>query len=216
MKTTIVLVDDHTIIRKGLRALLAAQPDMEVVGEASNGLEAVRVCRELSPRVVIMDVAMPHLNGMDATRQIIGDRPDTRVIALSMHSDNQFIEGMLKAGACGYLIKDCMLEDLAQAIQAVLLGQTYLSPKIAGKVVRGYLSGLAGEKETIQRELTHREREILQMIAEGSPTRRIAERLNVSAKTVETHRRNIMEKLDVHSIAELTKYAIRTGLTGLE
>jgi DNA-binding NarL/FixJ family response regulator len=215
MSVRIILAEDHRITREGLVNLLQERPDMEVVGEAENGREAVRLARELSPDLVIMDVTMPDLNGIDATRIITSGSNNTKVIALSMYSDKQFVQGMIQAGASGYLLKDCAFEELVSAIQAVIQGDTYLSPGIAGIVVQDYLTKLTTDRSSADTVLTNREREVLQLIAEGNSTKEIAARLNVSVKTVETHRRQIMEKLGIFSIAELTKYAIREGLTSL-
>ena len=215
MSVRIILAEDHRITREGLVNLLQERPDMEVVGEAENGREAVRLAKELSPDLVIMDVTMPDLNGIDATRIITSGSNNTRVIALSMYSDKQFVQGMIQAGASGYLLKDCAFEELVSAIQAVIQGDTYLSPGIAGIVVQDYLTKLTTDRSSADTVLTNREREVLQLIAEGNSTKEIAARLNVSVKTVETHRRQIMEKLGIFSIAELTKYAIREGLTSL-
>ncbi|KPK29124.1 MAG: LuxR family transcriptional regulator [Nitrospira bacterium SG8_3] len=215
MSVRIILAEDHRITREGLVNLLKERPDMEVVGEAENGREAVRLARELSPDLVIMDVTMPDLNGIDATRIITSGSNNTKVIALSMYSDKQFVQGMIQAGASGYLLKDCAFEELVSAIQAVIQGDTYLSPGIAGIVVQDYLTKLTTDRSSADTVLTNREREVLQLIAEGNSTKEIAARLTVSVKTVETHRRQIMEKLGIFSIAELTKYAIREGLTSL-
>jgi DNA-binding NarL/FixJ family response regulator len=215
MSVRIILAEDHRITREGLVNLLQERPDMEVVGEAENGREAVRLARELSPDLVIMDVTMPDLNGIDATRIITSGSNNTKVIALSMYSDKQFVQGMMQAGASGYLLKDCAFEELVSAIQAVIQGDTYLSPGIAGIVVQDYLNKLTTDRSSADTVLTNREREVLQLIAEGNSTKEIAARLTVSVKTVETHRRQIMEKLGIFSIAELTKYAIREGLTSL-
>ena len=216
MRTRILLADDHKIIRDGLRALLEKLPDMELVAEAENGRNAVRLARKLSPDVVIMDVAMPDLNGIEATRKIISETPQVKVIALSIHSDRRFIVEMLKAGASGYLLKDCAFEDLTKAIGAVRTNHIFLSPGIADKVVKDYVSSLSSTGFSVYSILTDRELEVLQLLAEGRTTKQIASRLHVSVKTVETHRKNIMDKLDIHNIAELTKYAIREGLTSLE
>jgi two-component system response regulator NreC len=215
MSVRIILAEDHRITREGLVNLLQERPDMEVVGEAENGREAVRLAKELSPDLVIMDVTMPDLNGIDATRIITSGSNNTKVIALSMYSDKQFVQGMIQAGASGYLLKDCAFEELVSAIQAVIQGDTYLSPGIAGIVVQDYLTKLTTDRSSADTVLTNREREVLQLIAEGNSTKEIAARLTVSVKTVETHRRQIMEKLGIFSIAELTKYAIREGLTSL-
>ncbi len=215
MSIRVVLVDDHHIMRKGLKSLLEKNSDISVVGEAGNGREALGRIRKTDSDAVIMDVSMPDMNGIEATRQIKDEFPCIKVIALSMHSDKLFVEGMLKAGVSGYLLKDCLVEDLANAIYTVIKGEIYLSPKIAATVVKTYLHQLANNNDCEQAILTPRERETLQLIAEGRDTKQIASRLHVSTKTVETHRRKIMEKLDLHSIAELTKYAIREGLTEL-
>ena len=216
MSTRILLVDDHKITRQGLRSLLENEQDMEVVAEAEEGRTAVRLAREMVPDVVIMDVSMPDLNGMEAARQIVGDCPDTKVIALSMHSDALFVTEMLKSGASGYLLKDCAFEELARAIRTVAAEKTYLSPSISGVVVNDYVHLLSKGESVDAEVLSSREREVLQLLAEGKSTKQIALRLHISAKTVETHRRQIMEKLDIHSVAELTKYAIRKGFTSLE
>jgi two-component system response regulator NreC len=215
MGVRIILAEDHRITREGLVNLLEERSDMQVVGEAENGREAVRLATELSPDLVIMDVTMPDLNGIDATRIITSGSNNTKVIALSMYSDKQFVQGMIQAGASGYLLKDCAFEELVSAIQAVIQGDTYLSPGIAGIVVQDYLNKLTTDRSSADTVLTNREREVLQLIAEGNSTKEIAARLSVSVKTVETHRRQMMEKLGIFSIAELTKYAIREGLTSL-
>lgn len=216
MSVRILLVDDHKIMRDGLRVLLAEQSGMEVVAEAENGRTALRLMHRLNPDVVIMDIGMPDLNGIDATCQIRAEYPGAKVIALSMHSEQQFVVGMVKAGVAGYLLKDCAFEELAQAIRTVVEDQIYLSPVIAGTVIKDYTKGFSTEGLSVSPTLTAREREVLQLIAEGRKTRQIANCLNLSIKTVETHRRNIMKKLDIHSTAELTKFAIREGLTALD
>lgn len=216
MSTRILLADDHKIIRDGLRALLEKLPEMELIAEAENGRTAVRLARKFSPDVVIMDVAMADLNGIEATRKIISETPKVKVIALSMHSDRRFIVEMLKAGASGYMLKDCAFEDLTKAIGAVLTDRIYLSPGITDKVIKDYVSSLSRADFSVYSILTDRELEVLQLIAEGKSTKQTASLLHVSVKTVETHRKNIMDKLDIHNIAELTKYAIREGLTSLD
>ena len=216
MSTKILLADDHKITRQGLRSLLDKQLDMEVVAEAEDGREAVRLARELHPDVVIMDVSMPDLNGMAATRQIIGESKNVKIIALSMHSDTLFVSEMLKSGASGYLLKDCAFEELREAIRTVTAGKVYLSPGISDVVVDDYLHRLSKTGSSDSEVLTDREREVLQLMAEGKSTKQIALELYISVKTVETHRRQIMNKLDIHTVAELTKYAIRKGLTTLE
>jgi len=212
----ILLADDHKIIRDGLRSLIDNKSGMEVVAEAENGRNAVRLTRKLKPDVIIMDISMPDLNGIEATRQIISESPGVRVIALSMHIDKRFVVEMFNAGVSGYLLKDCAFEELYGAIRAVVSNQTYLSPKIAGTVIKDYVHHVTTKHAPPATHLSPREREVLQLIAEGKNTKEIAARLNVSVKTVETHRRKIMERLNIHSIAELTKFAIREGLTSLE
>ncbi len=216
MKAKIIIADDHQIVRQGLATLLAKESDLEVVAEAENGRQVVQLVEELSPQVVIMDVNMPDLNGIEATRQILANFPDTKIIALSMHADRRFVVNMLKAGASGYLLKDCAFEELAGAIRLVLANKTYLSPGVSDIVIKDYVQGLSSPRASAYSVLTPREREVLQLMAEGKPTSQIAELLHISVKTVETHRQQIMHKLGIHSIAELTKYAIREGLTSLD
>jgi DNA-binding NarL/FixJ family response regulator len=216
MSIGILLVDDHAIIRQGLRSLLEKQPDLEVVAEAEDGRKAIELVRELLPDIVIMDVTMPSLNGIEATRQICSAFPEVRVIALSIHSNRRFIGDMLQAGAAGYILKDSLFEELIRAIKAVTAGGRYLSPKITGVVVDDYIKHLSTSADSPLASLTSREREVLQLVAEGRSTKQVALELHVSTKTIEANRRQIMEKLDLHSVAELTKYAIREGLTSLE
>jgi DNA-binding NarL/FixJ family response regulator len=217
MPAKILLADDHAIIREGLRAMLDKQPDIEVVGAAEDGRKAMELVRELRPDIVIMDISMPNLNGIDATRQIVGRLGGTKVIALSMHSSRRFVTEMLKAGASGYILKECLFNELLEAIRVVLNGGIYLSPSITGVVVDDYLQHLIiAENQPIAPALTEREREVLQFLAEGKSTKQIALQLHVSGKTIESNRRNIMDKLGIHSVAELTKYAVREGLTPLE
>jgi DNA-binding NarL/FixJ family response regulator len=216
MSIRVLLADDHKIFRDGLRTLIEKEAGMEVVAEAENGRKAVKLAEKLSPNVIIMDVSMPDLNGIEATRKIIAGTSNVRVIALSMHSDRRFVLGMLEAGASAYLLKDCAFAELVNAIRQVAAGNTYLSPKIADVVVKGYLNKVSDSSLTTRTVLTSREREILQLLAEGLSAKEIAAHLNLSIKTIETHRRNIMEKLEIHTIAELTKYAIREGLVALE
>jgi DNA-binding NarL/FixJ family response regulator len=216
MRHKILLVDDHQILRQGLVALLAKENDLDVVGEASDGRSAVALAKQLQPNIVVMDVAMPDLNGIDATRQILAELPQTKIIALSMHADKRFVMGMLKAGASGYLLKHCALEELVNAIRVVLSHRTYLSPDIASLVVENFIHHNAPGDTSAFDILSLREREVLQLYAEGKITRQIAELLHISIKTVESHRKQIMDKLGFQSFAELIKYAIREGLTSLE
>ena len=217
MSIRVLIADDHKIMLAGLRSLLEKQADIEVVDEADNGRKAVQIALAKKPNVVVMDVSMPDLNGIEATTQICESLPETRVIALSMHSDKRFVMGMLRAGASGYLLKDCASQELATAILQVAGGKKYLSPEITGVVIDDFLLGdSSGKVATVTSQLSPREREVLQLIAEGWSTKQIASHLYVSIKTIETHRRQIMKKLDLHTIADLTKYAIREGLTSIE
>ena len=216
MSTRILIADDHRIIREGLHALLSKQDTFVVVGEAEDGRKAVDLAARLRPDVVIMDLTMPGLNGIEATRQIIAANPGMKVIALSIHSDRRFVRQMFEAGATGYLLKEGAFEELARAIRAVTDGKSFVSPGIAGVLIDDLVHRMTG-KETPAgvRALSGREREVLQLLAEGKSTKEIAAILGVGAKTVETHRRQIMLKLQLDSVAELTKYAIREGLTSL-
>ena len=216
MTIRVLIADDHTIMRAGLRSLLEKEDQIEVVAEAENGRKAVQLAVTHKPDVVVMDVSMPDLNGIEATSQVLESLPEAKVIALSMHSDKRFVMGMLRAGAFGYLLKDCASRELANAIVSVASNKKYLSPDIAGVVIEDSLYGGRTEGETVSSMLSAREREVLQLIAEGWSTKQIAAHLYVSVKTIETHRRQIMKKLDLHNIADLTKYAIREGLTSVE
>jgi len=216
MSVRIILADDHKIVREGLRALIEKRPGFEVIAEAEDGRTTVKLTKELSPDIVIMDIAMPDMNGIEATRRIIEQVPNVKVIALSMHSDIRFVVEMLKAGASGYLLKDCASEELTNAIRAVTGSRAYLSPELATTVIKDYSRLVSKENLSAFSLLTNREREVLQLLTEGKATREIASKLNVSVKTVETYRQKIMDKLDIHSIAGLTKYAIREGLTSLD
>jgi DNA-binding NarL/FixJ family response regulator len=216
MSIKILLTDDHAIIRQGLRSLLEKQPDIEVVAEAEDGRQAFELVRKLLPDIVVMDVSMPNLNGIEATRHIHREFPAVKVIALSMHSNRRFVGDMLKAGAAGYILKEGLFDELVQAIHAIENGDIYLSPRVTGVVVDDYVNRLSRTGDSLLATLTSREREVLQLVAEGKSTKQIASDLHVSIKTIEANRRQIMDKLDIHSIAELTKYAIREGLTTLE
>lgn len=213
--TRVLLADDHKILREGLRTLLEQEGDIQVVGEADNGRTSVKLASELAPDVVIMDVAMPDLNGIDATRRITEAEPNARVLALSMHSDGRYVRGMLQAGARGYILKDCAAEELTRAIRTVMANQVYVSPGVTGTIVDDYVRQLSADTDE-PATLSRREREVLQLLAEGGSTAQIADRLHLSVKTVETHRKHIMDKLGLRSIAELTKYAIREGITTLD
>jgi two-component system response regulator NreC len=215
MSIKVLLADDHRIMREALRSLIEKESDMKVVGEAADGRAAVRLSRELSPDVVIMDITMPELNGVEATNQILSEAPNVKILGLSMHSDEHFVAGMLKAGGSGYLLKDCAAEELVQAIRSVIAGEQYLSPKIAGIVIESYRRTVSKDQLSRAPELTAREREVLQLVAEGETSKRIAGQLYVSAKTVDSHRQKIMGKLDINTVAGLTKYAIQKGITSL-
>lgn len=212
----ILIADDHTILRSGLRELIENHTQHKVVAEAENGRQAVKMCQELSPDVVIMDISMQDLNGIEATRQILSNSPRTKVIILSVHSGQRFVKQVFKAGASGYLLKDCVITEVISAINAVIVDGTYLCPQIATIVRDGYIRHILQTETSTSPSLTPREREVLQLMAEGKSTKEIAFSLNLSAKTIETHRQRLMEKLDIHNVAELTKYAIREGLTSFE
>jgi two-component system response regulator NreC len=217
MSIKVVLADDHTMVRAGVKALLEGSPGIQVVGEAADGREAVKLAARLAPDVVVMDVAMPKLNGIEAARQIRRDRAECRIIMLSMHEDRQYIFEALRAGAGGYVLKDAAFSELVNAIRTVTGGQTYLSPAVAGTVLDDYVNRARGEVAGNELEkLSGREREVLQLIAEGRSSPEIAKQLHISIHTVDTHRRNIMDKLDVHNLAGLIKFAVRHGLSSLE
>ena len=211
----ILLADDHAIIRDGLANLLR-QVGHEVAGEAHDGRSAVQLTNELQPDVVVMDVGMPGMNGIEATRQLVDENPNLRVIALSMHSDATYVGRMLQAGARAYLLKESAFDELEQAISDVTSGRIFLGRKIQGVVVGDYVDRLAGHRSSKPVTLTAKEREVLQLVAEGKSTKEIAQALSITVKTVETHRHNIMNRLSIRSIAQLTKYAIRQGLTSLD
>jgi DNA-binding NarL/FixJ family response regulator len=203
-------------MREGLRTLIEKQSDMKVVAAAENGRVAVQLAQKLHPEVVVMDIGMPDLNGIEATRQILAHNPEVKVIALSMHSAKRFVVEMLKAGASGYLLKDCAFEELALAIRTVIAERVYVSPSINDMMIKEYVDTLSKSESLVTSTLTPREREVLQLLAEGKTTKQIAASLKVSVKTIETYRQQIMHKLNLHSVAELTKYAIREGITSLE
>lgn len=217
MTIRILIADNHTLFSQGLRSLAETQSDFEVIGEVSDGREAVAQSRELRPDVVLMDVVMPGLNGLDATRQIRQEAPATRVLALSMHIDKRYVLGMLEAGASGYLAKDASFEEVARALRAVAAGHVYLAPNVAGLVVEDFTRRTSSPSAaSAPAALSPREREVLQLLAEGLPASRIARQLHISVKTVETHRRNILGKLELDTVADLVRYAIREGITSLE
>lgn len=214
MNLRILLVDDHRMVREGLRALLEAEAGFSVVGEAASGREAVRLAPELRPDVVVMDVAMSDMNGIEATRQIRARLPRIELVALSSHSDRRYVRAVLEAGACGYVLKSNAYDQLVRAVHAASRGHKYLSAEVTSDVIERALR--QGRDGSVYDLLGPREREVLQLLAEGLTSSQIAARLHVATSTVETHRRNVMRKLDVHNVAGLTKYAIREGLTSLE
>ncbi len=212
----VLLAEDHTIVRQGIAALLGTESDIEVVGEASNGLEAIELAKKLGPDVILMDIGMPQLNGLETTREIKRRFPSMKILVLTMYDNEEWIFQILKAGASGYLIKDSAMSDLTSALWAVYQGDSYLSPSISKMVIEEYIrKAELGEKKGVEGLLSAREREILQLIAEGNSIPQISNLLCISKKTVEAHKNHIMEKLNIHDKTGLIKYAIRTGLTHL-
>jgi len=209
----ILLADDHKLVREGFRKLLAQETDIEVIGEADTGRKTIEMVLELLPDIVVMDITMPDLNGIDATASIKREVPSTKVLCLSMHSDRRFVMAVIRAGASGYLLKDCSSDELVRAVHAVARNEVYLSSQIAHFVVNESLASTKDKGGSAYEVLTPREREIVQLLAEGKNTKTIALTLGISVKTVEAHRHKVMQKLKMHSIAELTKYAISEGLT---
>jgi DNA-binding NarL/FixJ family response regulator len=207
-KLRILLADDHAVVRQGFRRILESQPDMEIIGEAGNGREAVELAEKLTPDLIVMDVAMPELNGIEATRRLKDGSPRTRVLALSMHKDAVYVREILRAGAQGYLLKDAIDADLVAAVRAVAKGEGYLSPGVANAVLTDYRQHVTDPIDL----LSSREREVLQLIAEGKTNKEIAVLLNLSVYTVDAHRGRIMEKLNLHSTGELVRFAVRKGL----
>ncbi|MBT3273390.1 MAG: response regulator transcription factor [Spirochaetales bacterium] len=216
MNIRIILADDHSMFRGGLKALVEKESGLEVIAEASTGMEAIQLVQEHSPEMVVMDVAMPILNGIEATRRLVAENPGLKIIALSMHSDRRFVIEMLRAGAKGFVLKHSAFEELVIAIGKVSKGNTYLSSGIVDVVVNDYVRNLAGTDSPAYNQLTNRERQVLKLLAEGKSVKEIGFVLNVSGKTVETHRINLKEKLGIESLAELTKFAIREGITTLD
>jgi DNA-binding NarL/FixJ family response regulator len=213
-KITVLLADDHTVVRQGLKSLLQAESDIEVVGEAETGRQAVQLAKKLQPKVVVMDIAMPNLNGLEATRQMVREVPDTKVLVLSSHSDDEYVQQLTESGASGYLIKQTAATDLLKAIRETDRGNAFFSPSISKRMVEQYRNSLRGG-ESIKKPgavLTQREAEVLQLIAEGKPNKQIAGDLSISIKTVEKHRQQVMDKLNIHETAGLTRYAISTGV----
>jgi len=216
MTLRVLVADDQEIVRTGLAMILGAQDGIEVVATAVDGQDAVEQARDLRPDVCLLDIRMPRLNGIEATRRIRTEYSDTKVVALSTHVDKRYLHGMLEAGASGYVVKIAAHGELVRAITAAKAGKTYLSPEIAGYVVERSTHGIEGGEGTAYNSLGPREREVLQLVAEGKTSAETAKKMHISIKTVETHRRNITQKLKLHGTAELTKYAVREGLTSLE
>lgn len=216
MKTKILLADDHKLMREGLKAILENDKSFEVVAQASNGRQVISLAEKIRPDVIIMDISMPDTNGIESTKRILTDHPKIKIIALSMHTDKRTIREMLKAGAKGYLPKDCARDELNQAVKSVVRNKVYLSPEIAENVTEGFIYGSEPDGTTARTILSPRELEVLQLLAEGNSTKELAYQLHISIKTVETHRKNISVKLGIHSVAELTKYAVREGLTSID
>ena len=212
-KIRVLLADDHAIVREGVKRILTAEPDLEVVGEAEDGLQAVEQAKKLNPDVAVLDISMPGINGIEATKQIKAALPNTHTLALTMHSDDTYVFQLLKAGASGYVLKRAAATDLVQAIRAARRGEAFLYPSVAKAVVADYLKRLeAGEGRETYDGLTDREKEILTWVAEGATNQEIAQKLYISVKTVQTHRAHIMEKLNLHDRAMLVRYATRKGL----
>jgi len=213
MATKVLVVDNHGILRQGIQALIEKHSDMEVIGQANNGLTAVELARELQPDVVLMDITMPKLNGIEATRRIKNELPDVKVLALSVHAKREFVLDMVMAGASGYMLKECVFDDLVYAIKVIVTGQSYLSPQIATIVLEGITKdSVLGVVSNDSKALTPRENQILQLLTGGNSAKQIASQLALSVKTVEAIRRHIKEKTEVDNLADLTKYAIREGL----
>lgn len=212
---TLIIADNHTLVRAGFRALVEELPGVEVVGEADNGREALVLVESLKPQLVLMDIAMPEMNGLEATARISHDFPQVRVLIVSMHANEEYVYQALRSGASGYLLKDSGLKELEIAVRAIARGETYLCPAVSKYVVSDYVRRLESEDTPLD-HITPRQREILQLIVAGKSTKDIADILYISAKTVETHRAQLMDRLDIHDIAGLVRYAIRTGLVVLE
>lgn len=216
MSIKIILADDHKLLIEGLRTLLEQEPDMNVIAVADNGRMLLQLVRKMPPDVIIMDITMPDLNGIEATRKIVGKYSGTKVIALSIHAERQYVQEMLRAGASGYLLKDCAFKELINAIRMVNNNQIYLCEQMQVLVVKDYVRNVSKRTSLVFSHLTVREREVLQPLTEGQSAKQIARSLDISNKTVETYRKNIMDKLNIHSIAELTKFAVREGITSLD
>ncbi|MBI2849839.1 MAG: response regulator transcription factor [Chloroflexi bacterium] len=216
-KIRVLIADDHAIVREGLQAILTVQPDIEVVGEAVDGGEAVNKARELQPDIVLMDITMPVMNGLEATRQIKNENPETKILVLTMHEEDDYFYRILEAGASGYFVKGGSFRELLSALRAVWRGDVFIYPTMAKKLLSNYLEGIkSGQEVDKYRKLTEREREILRLVADGRTNQEIAEILFISPTTVQTHRAHMMAKLQLHNRAELIKYAIRQGFVTLD
>jgi two-component system response regulator NreC len=210
-KLRILLAEDHEMVREGLRLLVNAQPDMEVIGEAGNGQAAIESARELGPDIIIMDVSMPKMNGLQATEKLKRDLPHVKVLALTRHTDTGFLQQLFRAGASGYVLKQSTSDELMRAVRAIAAGGNYLDPAITRKVIKGYASRKAALNEDIADSLTGREEEVLRLIAWGYSNKEIAAKLNISVKTVEAHKTNLMKKLNLHSRIDIVRYALLKG-----
>ena len=215
MPVRVIVADDHTLMREALCNKLNNKPDLEVIAQADNGLTAVELCRKHIPDIILMDVSMPDLNGIEAARRVHDNDPDIKIIALSMHSDQKFVLDMLKAGASAYLLKACRFGELLHAIKVAVSGEIYLDQSISTRLIKNHLSYISQKKDSDFEILTGREREILQMVAEGKSSKAIAFKLGIEKHTIVKHRQNIMKKLDIHDIPGLTKYALREGIITL-
>jgi two-component system response regulator NreC len=214
--TTILLADDHRIVRQGLRALLEAEPDFSLVGETGDGLEAIQLAERLQPDVIVLDLMMPGINGLEATRQISDNCPQTRVVILSMHADEAYVLEALRNGASGYVLKDSSADDLVRAVREVEAGRRYLSPPLSERAIEAYTRKAQETSLDPYEKLTNREREVLHLAAEGHSSTEIAKRLSISSRTVETHRANMMRKLELHSQTDLIRYALKRGIIPME
>jgi len=216
MKISILLADDHKILRDGIRSLLEKEPDFEVVGEADSGRTAIEMACNLKPDVIIMDIGMPDINGIEATREILSRVPSIQVLALSMYSDKRFVVEMLNAGATGYLVKDCAFDEMLSAVRSVASNQRYIAPKLLETFIDDYMKNKCTNGMLKKTRLTPRESEVLRLIAQGYNSKKIASELNISVKTVDTHRQNIEHKLELYSVADLTRHAIKVGLISID
>lgn len=211
----LILADDHKLMREGIKSLLEKHADLQIVGEAENGLDIIKLANEAVPDIIIMDISMPNLNGIEASRQIRAEHPEIKIIILTMHTDRRFIAEVIKAGCMGYLIKDCAFDELVNAIHSVMNGKMYISNSLSGIMVKEYIDKIYFEEVNMLARLTEKERIVLRLIAEGKNVKEAAIELGVSTKTVETHRNNILKKLDLSSVTELVKFAIKEGIINL-